>query len=149
MRATKGAIYCFGNECVDTLTDGNGFDTLYGGTGAYALSGLAGKDFYFTDDAGENILETSAKDSIILSFTFTVSEGVLNVTAETYAAPTGNRSANDPDEWGAGDTLIAGATTYSPTPVELITSTAARVPPRCWPAITMMAQTKVQTKVQT
>jgi Ca2+-binding RTX toxin-like protein len=114
-----------GNAGNDTLVGGDGNDTLNGGTGADQMYGGAGNDTYYVDNVGDVVSDSDGEhDTVILqiaSGTYTIGNGIENVTISNVSAPvnvignsgdntiTGNGGANKLEGLAGADTLIGGA----------------------------------------
>ena len=109
----------------DTLIGGDGNDTLNGGLGADTMNGGAGDDTYYVDNVGDVVSDSDGEnDTVILqiaSGTYTIGNGIENVTISNISAPvnvignsgantiTGNGGANKLEGLTGADTLIGGA----------------------------------------
>jgi Ca2+-binding RTX toxin-like protein len=105
------------------LYGGDGNDTLEGGAGADTLNGGAGDDVYI-DPFGDTIIDVSGFDTIRISRTFILNEGLaienlvardpgadyaLDLTGNSFDNTLiGNRGANRLDGAGGADVLMGG-----------------------------------------
>jgi Ca2+-binding RTX toxin-like protein len=105
------AIY--GNGGDDVLFGEIGNDTLSGGVGADIMFGGTGNDTYSVDNAGDQCLEWGGDgvDWVYSSVSFTIADGIENLTLTGSAAisGTGNAGVNQISGNSAGNTLIGGA----------------------------------------
>lgn len=110
-----------GSAYADTLTGDGGFNMLDGGAGADVLAGGLGDDYYFVDDAGDNVVEANnaGNDIIYSSVSYSlVGRYVERLILEggTNTDATGNALANILDgnafdnilRGGGGDDVLRG-----------------------------------------
>ena len=109
----------------DILAGGSGNDMIDGGLGADTMNGGAGDDTYYVDNVGDVVSDSDGEnDTVILqiaSGTYTIGNGIENVTISNISAPvnvignsgantiTGNGGANKLEGLTGADTLIGGA----------------------------------------
>jgi hypothetical protein len=90
MTGGAGADYLEGNAGADTLLGGAGNDTLKGGIAADSLNGGTGNDFYYVDNTGDVVTETSTLatelDSVYSSITYILGANLENLTLVGTAA---------------------------------------------------------------
>lgn len=112
-----------GNAGINHLNGGEGNDTLNGGANADVLTGGNGNDTYYVDNAGDQVIESSATggtDTVMTSVSYTLSANVENITAIGSVGLTltgnalnntllGNSGANKLDGGAGSDTLTGGA----------------------------------------
>jgi Ca2+-binding RTX toxin-like protein len=94
-----GSFDANGNGLANQITGNSGNNILDGGAGADTLDGGDGNDSYFVDNAGDQVVETSAGggvDQVNSSVSFTLGTNVENLTLTGTAAlnGTGNDGAN-------------------------------------------------------
>lgn len=102
----------------DTLSGSDGNDTLDGGSGADSLSGGNGNDVFFLDDPGDLLSDTGGADTVIASFTVSLSSfaetlvlaaGAVNGTGNGFNNHIfGNSDDNTLNGAGGSDTLDGG-----------------------------------------
>lgn len=100
-----------GNAVANTITGGNGNDTLDGRGGADTLIGGLGNDTYFVDDAGDVIVDTGGIDTVKTVFaTATLADGLENLTFVGVGNFTGTgNAANNTITGGVGNDRLNGA----------------------------------------
>lgn len=93
----EGNDYLDGGAGADALAGGEGNDYLDGGAGADTLVGGAGNDTYVLDTVSDAITEMvgGGTDSVIASFTYTLSGVLENLTLSGDAAVNGTGNALD------------------------------------------------------
>jgi Ca2+-binding RTX toxin-like protein len=104
----------------DVLDGGNGNDRLDGGAGSDTLRGGAGDDVFLVDSAGDLVSETSGIDTVEASISYSLVDGVENLTLTGSSdlngignalnnTLTGNAGANRLEGGGGDDRLLGGA----------------------------------------
>jgi serralysin len=116
--------YLVGDAGANLLNGDAGADTLIGGAGADALTGGTGDDTYYVDDAGDNVVETSASggnDIVYSSVSYDLhgryvetlslrGTGNIDATGNGQANTLiGNGGKNVLDGMAGNDTLTGGA----------------------------------------
>ena len=116
----------FGNAAANTLIGGLGDDILNGLGGADIMQGLGGNDFYFVDNAADQVIEGGggggADDRVFASVSYALAAGqaveVLATSDQTLATAinltgnastqsiVGNAGANLLDSGGGSDTML-------------------------------------------
>jgi Ca2+-binding RTX toxin-like protein len=112
----------FGGAGFDNLVGGIGNDTLDGGLDIDTMTGGDGNDTYFVENTFDTVVETpllgqGGNDTVISSITYTLAQGVENLTLTGFAnlngtgnvqanTITGNTVANVLDGAGGGDLLV-------------------------------------------
>jgi Ca2+-binding RTX toxin-like protein len=103
-----------GSSGNDRLVGGAGNDTLDGGAGADRMEGGAGDDLYFVDNAGDVIIETSGKDTVLTALAnYVAHDGIETIITGGIRATgnvgnnaiEGNRAANVLNGVEGADTL--------------------------------------------
>jgi Ca2+-binding RTX toxin-like protein len=116
------AVTAYGNNSANTLVGNSLANTLDGRAGADSMAGGIGNDYYFVDDLGDVVLESSLggnSDTIFININgYIVPSHIENITiGESIADVTGNsannilvgNSLNNTLNGGAGaDTLVGG-----------------------------------------
>lgn len=106
---TSNARAGVGNGGRNDLT-GNRYDNVLDGkVGADTMSGLAGNDVYYVDNAGDVVAEheNAGTDTVIASVDYTLGENVehLTLTGEAHIDGTGNAASNVINGNGGRNTL--------------------------------------------
>jgi Ca2+-binding RTX toxin-like protein len=95
----------------DTLIGGNGNDSFDGGTGADAMAGGPGDDSFIVDDAGDTVIGGAGTDTVFTTLSsYGLPAGVENVTYTGAGdfSNTGNALANVVTGGAGNDTLNGG-----------------------------------------
>jgi Ca2+-binding RTX toxin-like protein len=94
----------------DTLVGGSGNDTLDGGPGADSMVGGDGDDYYIVDDAGDEIVDSSGIDSVLLNLSggYTLPDGIEHLILGTGDMGAGNALSNSLIGNSLNNTLSAG-----------------------------------------
>ncbi|PTQ67481.1 S-layer family protein [Pseudomonas sp. GV071] len=104
----------------DVLDGGNGNDRLDGGAGSDTLRGGAGNDLFVVDSAGDLVSDTSGIDTVEASISYSLVDGVENLTLTGTSdlngignalnnTLTGNAGANRLEGGAGDDRLLGGA----------------------------------------
>ncbi len=114
LTGTAGGDEIFGLGGNDTLNGQAGNDRLDGGAGADRMTGGAGDDFYFVENLGDRVIESSngGDDSVATSLVrYTLEANVENVTytGSSNFNGTGNALANTMIGAAGADTMQGGA----------------------------------------
>ncbi len=115
---TDGAVLT-GNGSSNHIIGGIGDDVLIGAGGSDVLEGGYGNDTYVIDNAGQSITETGGTDTVVSSLSYTLADGLENLTLTGSAnlkgtgnasdnIIAGNSGANLLDGRGGHDVLIGG-----------------------------------------
>jgi Ca2+-binding RTX toxin-like protein len=103
----------YGMEAADTLTGGNGNDLLDGGSSGDSLTGGAGNDRYVVQNSADKVVEASGGgfDSVSASINYTLPAEVekLTLTGSSALAGHGN-SLNNALVGNSGNNLLRGST---------------------------------------
>jgi Ca2+-binding RTX toxin-like protein len=101
LTGNAGDNQLFGGAGNDTLTGGAGDDDLVGGEGADSMTGGAGADWYWVDNVGDRVVETTAGaaggfDMVFSSISYALGASVegLALVGEDNLNGTGNALAN-------------------------------------------------------
>lgn len=125
VRGGKGNDSIFGNAGNDIIDGGIGNDIIDGGIGADTMTGGAGDDFYFVDNANDDVREStvdggSGIDTVAAAIDYTLQTDVENgIAFKSGIALTGNSASNFLKvhstvtgavtlNGGAGDDIIVG-----------------------------------------
>ena len=106
--------YLIGGSGGDTLNGGLGADRLLGGTGADTMTGGGGDDFYYVDNAGDQVVETvgGGADNVYTGIDYTLAAGLevefLRVRGSSGLTLTGNELDDYLIGGSGGDTLNGG-----------------------------------------
>ncbi len=97
----------------DSLLGGEGNDRLDGGVGADTLAGGVGNDYYYVDNADDQVIEAVGQGldtvSTTVSFTFGSAEiETVIITAATGVSVNGNNTATRYTSGAGADTLAGG-----------------------------------------
>ena len=116
-----GDFVGIGNKSVNTITGGDGNDTLDGKAGADTLIGGKGNDTYVVDNAGDHVVEQAGEgtDTVQASVSYVLGDNVENLTLSGTSSIngtgndldntiTGNSGKNVLDGGHGADTLIGG-----------------------------------------
>jgi Ca2+-binding RTX toxin-like protein len=102
----------YGNIGVDHLIGGMGNDRLDGGLGADTLDGGDGNDTYIVDNAADVVIDSSGKDTIRATASYTLADDVaieiMSVSGTDGLTLTGNNLANE-IYGGVGNDHLVGA----------------------------------------
>ncbi|MFT3728244.1 MAG: calcium-binding protein [Terricaulis sp.] len=96
-----------GDDNANVLSGGAGNDILDGGLGADTLSGGIGNDTYIVDNTGDVVIEAGGTDVVQASVSYTIGNGVENLTLTGVGAinGTGNSISNVIAGTSAANTL--------------------------------------------